>query len=102
MENCRVEHRRLYWEKLREFETRTSKALQGAGRGLFGSFTRNEQGDESDIDLLVEFSDEADLFDLIGVSLYLEEVFGCAVDVVPRKALREELREPVLGQVVAV
>ncbi|RME46957.1 MAG: nucleotidyltransferase [Caldilineae bacterium] len=70
--------------------------------GLFGSIVRREQRAGSDIDLLVEFDTEADLFDWIGLSLYLEEVFGCSVDVVPRKALREELREAVLGQVVKV
>jgi len=70
--------------------------------GLFGSVVKGDQQAGSDIDLLVEFDTEADLFDLIGLSLYLEEVFGCPVDVVPRKALREELREVVLGQVVEV
>ncbi len=44
----------------------------------------------------------ADLFDWIGLVLYLEEAFGCPVDVVPRKALRPELRTAVLEQVVRV
>ena len=70
--------------------------------GLFGSWVREKQRTGSDIDLLVEFDDEADLFDLIGLGLYLEEIFGCPVDVVPRNALREELRDTVLRQVVNV
>jgi hypothetical protein len=69
---------------------------------LFGSFVRGEQGANSDIDLLAEFDPTADLFDLIGLELYLEDVFKRAVDVVPKPALRAELRDSILQQVVAI
>ncbi|MGQ9654076.1 MAG: nucleotidyltransferase family protein [Thermodesulfobacteriota bacterium] len=69
---------------------------------MFGSVVSGKQRTHSDTDLLVEFDAGADLFDLIGLSLYLEEEFGRPVDVVQRKALREGLREVVLGQVVRV
>lgn len=88
--------------KLRELKPELAARYRVREIGLFGSFVRKEQTEGSDIDLLVEFDDEADLFDLIGLSLYLEEIFGCSVDVVPRKALREELRGEVLSQVIAV
>ena len=70
--------------------------------GLFGSWARDEQHEKSDIDVLVDFEEGADLFDWMGLTLYLEEAFGCPVDVVPRKALRPELRAAVLEQVVKV
>lgn len=70
--------------------------------GLFGSFARGEQNANSDIDLLVEFEEGADLFDLVGLANYLEEELQQKVDVVPKRALREELRESVLREVVAV
>ncbi len=70
--------------------------------GLFGSFARGEQEVSSDIDLLAEFEDNADLFDLIGLALYLEEIFQRQVDVVPKQALRAELRESVLQQIVTI
>ncbi len=70
--------------------------------GLFGSFVRGEQEASSDIDLLAEFEDNADLFDMIGLALYLEEIFQRQIDVVPKQALRAELRESVLQQVVTV
>ena len=69
---------------------------------LFGSFVRGEQKANSDIDLLVEFTEDADLFDLIGVSLFLEEKLQRKVDVVPRWALRAELRESVLHEAITV
>lgn len=69
---------------------------------LFGSFVRGEQKANSDIDLLVEFTEDADLFDLIGVSLFLEEKLQRKVDVVPQRALRAELRESVLQEAITV
>lgn len=70
--------------------------------GLFGSFARGKQHEDSDIDLLVDFEDVADLFDLVGLSDYLEEALKQKVDIVPKRALREELREAVLREVVVV
>ncbi len=70
--------------------------------GVFGSWVRGEQHMGSDIDVLVEFEEDADLFDWMGLTLYLEEVLGFPVDVVPRKALRPELRDEVLKQVIKV
>ena len=70
--------------------------------GLFGSFVRGEQGRASDIDVLVDFEEEADLFDLVGLALFLEEALQQEVDVVPKSALRAELRELVLREVVSL
>lgn len=67
--------------------------------GLFGSYARQEQRPESDIDLLVDFSDDADLIDLVGLRLFLEERIHSRIDVVPERALRDELRAAVLADV---
>ena len=67
--------------------------------GVFGSYVRGEQTTDRDIDLLVEFEEDADLFDLVGLSLYLEDLLHCKVDIVPKRALRPELRESVLQEV---
>ncbi|MEP0761263.1 MAG: nucleotidyltransferase family protein [Chloroflexota bacterium] len=70
--------------------------------GLFGSFVRAQQSEASDIDILVDFDENADLFDLVGLALFLEERLQRKVDVVSKSALREELRESVLQEVVLV
>jgi uncharacterized protein len=88
--------------KLRELKPSITARYKVREIGLFGSFVRGEQGTSSDIDLLAEFEANADLFDLIGLELYLEEIFQRPVDVVPKQALRVELRETVLDQVVTV
>jgi predicted nucleotidyltransferase len=70
--------------------------------GLFGSSVRGDQKPASDIDVLVRFREDADLFDLVGLAQFLEEKLGQKVDVVPETALRHELRESVLKQVAYV
>jgi len=69
---------------------------------LFGSAARDQHGPGSDVDVLVDFAEGADLFDLVGLSLLLEERLGCPVDVVPRRALRPEIRDSVVSELVSV
>lgn len=68
--------------------------------GLFGSFARGEHTKASDIDILVDFKEDADLFDWLALALFLEEKLQRKVDVVPKNALRAELQDPVLQEVV--
>ena len=88
--------------KLRGLKPRAAVSYKVKELGMFGSFARGEQSDQSDIDVLVEFEEGADLFDLMGLTLYLEEELQRKVDVVSKRALREELRGSVLREVVAV
>jgi predicted nucleotidyltransferase len=59
--------------KLKELKPIITARYKAKEIGLFGSFVRGEQSASSDIDVLVEFEEEADLFDLIGLALQLEE-----------------------------
>ena len=88
--------------KLRGLKGRAAASYKAKELGVFGSFARGEQSDDSDIDVLVEFEEGADLFDLMGLALFLEGELQRKVDVVSKRALREELRESVLREVVAV
>jgi predicted nucleotidyltransferase len=88
--------------KLRELKHEIVTLYKVREIGLFGSFVREEQDAQSDIDLLVEFDEEADLFDLVGLALFLEEKLQRKVDVVPKGALRTEIRDSVLREVVTL
>ncbi len=59
---------------------------------LFGSTVRNAATETSDIDILVAFDGPATSSRYFGVQFYLEDLFGCNVDLVTEKALRPELR----------
>lgn len=71
-------------------------------KGIFSSYVRGEQKADSDLDVLVEFEEGANLLDLVGLAMFLEEKLNLKVDVVPESAIREELRDIVLSEKVAV
>jgi len=68
--------------------------------GLFGSYISNKQTTTSDIDFLVEFESDADLFHLTGLSRYLEELFNTKVDVISKPSLKEDLKKNILESVI--
>lgn len=59
---------------------------------LFGSTARDAATADSDVDILVSFDGVATSQRYFGVQFYLEDLLGCAVDLVTEKALRAELR----------
>lgn len=69
---------------------------------LFGSTTRDAARRDSDIDILVAFDGPATSERYFGVQFYLEDLFGCSVDLVTEKALRRELRPFIEREVVRV
>jgi predicted nucleotidyltransferase len=71
-------------------------------KGIFGSYVRGEQKASSDIDVLVEFDEGANLLDMTGLSLFLEEKLKCPVDVVPEDAIRQELRPAIMREVAYI
>jgi len=70
--------------------------------GLFGSFVRGEQSPASDIDLVVELEEEADLFDLVALGQFLEERLRRKVDVGTKRSLRTEIREQVFKEMATI
>lgn len=68
--------------------------------GVFGSYIKGESKKASDIDILVNFDEEADLFDLVALSLFLEKKLKRKVDIVPQSSLREEIKEVILKEAV--
>ncbi len=72
--------------------------------GVFGSYVRNEQRDDSDIDILIELEDppRIDLMDLVNLEYYLSDVLGTKVDVAIKKNLRKRIGKRILSEVVPV
>ena len=59
---------------------------------LFGSVARDEAGDGSDVDLLVEFEGAATFDGYVDLASYLEELLGRSVDLLTRRSLPSSLR----------
>jgi len=60
--------------------------------GIFGSYARNEQTEESDLDVLIDFDSRINLLDLIGLEQELSEILGVKVDLITVKSVDERLR----------
>ena len=68
--------------------------------GVFGSFIRNEQTPESDVDILVDFLPAQHTFDnFMNVSLLLEKALGRRVDLVTRESLSPYIGPHILKEV---
>jgi predicted nucleotidyltransferase len=72
--------------------------------GLFGSFARNEQTPQSDIDLIVELdSNVADVHELKnGIREYISSRCNRNVDLAREKYLRPYAREEILKEAIFV
>ena len=79
---------------LREFHV---KALY-----LFGSVVRGDQKQTSDIDILVEFENDAHvgLFGFSRLQRTLSELLGCKVDLVTPEALHKEMKGRIMEEAV--
>lgn len=69
--------------------------------GIFGSVARKEENADSDIDILVEFSEPVG-WEIIDLASELEELLGYKVDLVSKKAVRANLMPFVLKDIVYV
>ena len=61
---------------------------QGARKiAIFGSYVRGEEKPESDIDIIVEFSERKSLLDLVGIEQELSDAVGMRVDLLTEKSI---------------
>lgn len=67
---------------------------------VFGSVARGDDAPGSDLDVLVEFDDEASLLDETGLRIALSDLLQIDVDVIAADTLRGEIRERVLVEAV--
>lgn len=72
--------------------------------GLFGSYVHGEQGKRSDLDILVEFEDEAkpSLLEFAGLQQELSDLLGVKVDLVEKKGLKPYIGRRILEEVIYV
>jgi len=87
---------------IREHQEEIRTRFRAEVIGLFGSVARGEGGSESDVDILVRFDEGASLFELVALGDFLEEKLGCKVDIVSDRAVKPELRESIMRDLVRV
>jgi predicted nucleotidyltransferase len=68
--------------------------------GLFGSFVREHQGKDSDVDVLVEFEPDHKTFDnFIHLAFFLEDLFKRRVELVTPEALSPYIGPHIMQEV---
>jgi uncharacterized protein len=60
---------------------------------IFGSYARNEQTSESDLDILVDFGETVNLIEIIGIEQELSERLGVKVDLVTMRSLNPRIKQ---------
>ncbi|MFQ6063828.1 MAG: nucleotidyltransferase family protein, partial [Methanosarcinales archaeon] len=84
---------RVHKDKIKKFDVKRI--------GLFGSFVRNEQKGNSDIDFIVEFEYKKKNFDnFIELCFYLEELFGRKVDVLTKEGISKFIKPYIDKEVI--
>lgn len=77
-------------------------AHRAANVRVFGSVSRGEDTEGSDIDLLIDPTSETTLFDIGAIRHELLKLLGVRVDVLTPQALPERFRARVLAEAVPV
>ncbi len=70
--------------------------------GIFGSYARGEQKKNSDLDMLIQFKGNKNLFDLVGLKLDLEKNLKKKVDVLTYKSINPLLKKYILNDEVRI
>jgi len=70
--------------------------------GIFGSYSRDQVAENSDLDIVVQQSDP-DLFDLIGAKQFIEELLNINVDIVRyRNKMNKTLKDRIEKEAIYV
>jgi uncharacterized protein len=91
-----------YLKQLHEMLPELKEKYHVSYLGVFGSYVRGEEKQESDLDVLVEFSKTPTLFKFINLENYLSDSLGIKVDLVMKDALKPNIGKHILNEVKAV
>jgi predicted nucleotidyltransferase len=69
---------------------------------LFGSVARGEADELSDVDLLVDMEPGRSLLDHAALSIELNRLLDCKVDVISARGLKPRIRERILKEALAL
>ncbi|MFH1096433.1 MAG: nucleotidyltransferase family protein [Candidatus Desantisbacteria bacterium] len=69
---------------------------------IFGSYIRGEEKPESDVDVIVEFSERRSLLDIVGIEQELSDAIGIKVDLLTEKSISPYLIDRIKKEMVVV
>jgi len=89
-------------EILRRHKAELAERYKVKELSIFGSYARGEATPESDLDLLVEFSEPISLFRFVELEEYLSQLLGLRVELVSRGALKPHIGKSILRERIPV
>jgi len=69
---------------------------------VFGSYVRDEQKADSDLDVLVTFTEAPSLLTFIAIENYLSDLLGVKVDLVMKDSLKPKIGQQILREAIPV
>ncbi|WP_349617967.1 nucleotidyltransferase family protein [Azotobacter salinestris] len=86
----------------REAIRRVVESHRACNARVFGSVVHGDDGEGSDLDILIDPTQETTLFDIGAIRHELLQLLGVPVDVLTPKALPEKFRAKVLAEAVPI
>jgi len=70
--------------------------------GVFGSFAHGNNIENSDLDILVEFTKTPDLIEFCEIERVLEELLGVKVDLVETGSIKPRIKSRIMSEVLFI
>ncbi len=86
--------------ELRRIRPELERRYPVRGLGVFGSYVRGQQTEESDIDVLVELGDGIGMLRFVGLQQDLSDALGVNVDLVDNAALKPDIGRRIRSEVI--
>lgn len=87
---------------LKEHQAELKEKYNVKELGVFGSCAKDSMSPTSDIDIVVDFYELPDLFSFLEMEGYLEKILQEKIDLIERTAIRPQLKDMILKEVVYV
>lgn len=70
--------------------------------GIFGSVARGDDRPDSDVDILIEFNEAPGMIEFFSTEEYLENLLNRKIDLVRENAIRPELKDSIMSDVIYI
>jgi predicted nucleotidyltransferase len=89
-----------YAKLLKKHLPELQKQFSVKSLGIFGSYVRGQQREDSDLDVLVNFEETPSMLKFISLEDRLSELTGVQIDLVMEDSLRPNIGKRILQEVV--
>ncbi|TAF77859.1 MAG: nucleotidyltransferase [Bacteroidetes bacterium] len=91
-------------EKLGTVKSKLKQDYKVVSLELFGSYARNEQTENSDLDILVSFDENnyPGYLEFVKLENYLSQLVNLKIDLVPKDSIKPFLRKYILNEAVPI